>query len=75
MDKGFEHMAFKLIGRQGMERIETPELNYNEETFRDMYEALKAVDDYLSANYPGNMLLKQIAYEKLESALSKAEGK
>uniref|UniRef100_A0A6M3IZA3 Uncharacterized protein n=1 Tax=viral metagenome TaxID=1070528 RepID=A0A6M3IZA3_9ZZZZ len=40
-----------------------------------MYEALKAVDDYLGANYPGNMLLKQIAYEKLEKALSKAEGR
>lgn len=41
----------------------------------DMYEALKAVDDYLSAPYPENMKLKQIAANKLVSALAKAEGK
>ena len=41
----------------------------------DMYEALKAVDDYLSSNYPDNMKLKQIAVNKLVSALAKAEGK
>jgi len=40
----------------------------------DMYEALKAVDDYLSAPYPENMKLKQIAADKLVSALNKAEG-
>jgi len=41
----------------------------------DLYEALKAVDDYLSAPYPENMKLKQIAADKLISALAKAEGK
>ena len=38
----------------------------------DMYEALKAVDDYLSAPYPENMKLKQIAADKLVLALAKA---
>ena len=44
-------------------------------TTPDMYEALKAIDDYLSAPYPKNMPLKQIAADKLVSALAKAEGK
>jgi len=39
-----------------------------------MYEALKAVDDYLSAPYPENMKLKQIATDKLVYSLNKAEG-
>ncbi len=37
-----------------------------------MYEALEAVDDYLSAPYPENMKLKQIAADKLVSALALA---
>ena len=37
-----------------------------------MYEALEAVDDYLSASYPENMKLKQIAADKLVSALALA---
>jgi len=41
----------------------------------DMYEALKSIDDYLSAPYPENMKLKQIAADKLVIALNKAEGK
>ena len=40
-----------------------------------MYEALGAVDDYLSAPYPENMKLKQIAADKLVSALALAKGK
>jgi len=39
-----------------------------------MYEALKAVDEYLSAPYPHNMPLKQVAANKLIAALAKAEG-
>jgi len=39
----------------------------------DMYEALKAIDEYLSAPHPENMKLKQIAADKLVSALAKAE--
>ena len=38
-----------------------------------LYEALKAVDDYLSAPYPENMNLKQIAADKLVEALAQAD--
>ncbi len=37
-----------------------------------LYEALEAVDDYLSAPYPENMKLKQIAADKLVTALALA---
>ncbi len=52
-----------------------PELKYSEETFRDMYEALKAFDVYVSTNFPANIRLKQIAVERMEQALEKAESK
>ena len=38
-----------------------------------MYEALEAVDAYLSSPYPENMALKQIAADKLVEALALAE--
>ena len=38
-----------------------------------MYEALKAVDDYLSTPYPENMNLKQIAADKLVEALAQVD--
>ena len=41
----------------------------------EMYEALKAVDDYLSAPYPENMKLKQIVADKLVASLNTAEGR
>lgn len=37
-----------------------------------MYEALKAVDEYLSAPYPENMKLKAIACELVEQAINEA---
>ena len=40
-----------------------------------MYEALKAFDEYVSTNFPANIRLKQIAIERMEQALAKAEGK
>ncbi len=43
-----------------------------EDSNKAMYEALEAVDDYLSAPYPENMKLKQIAAGKLVSALALA---
>jgi len=45
------------------------------EAIRSMYEALKAFDEYVSTSYPANMRLKQIAVDKMERALAKAEGK
>ena len=41
----------------------------------EMYEALKAWDKYATANYPGNMKLKRIAWDLTELAIAKAEGK
>jgi hypothetical protein len=41
----------------------------------NMYEALKAWDNYATKNYPENMKLKRIAWELTEKALAKAEGK
>jgi hypothetical protein len=40
-----------------------------------MYDALKAWDNYASANYPKNMTLKRIAWELTEKAIAKAEGR
>ena len=41
----------------------------------DMYEALKAWDNYATANYPKNMKLKRIAWELTDKAIAKAEEK
>lgn len=41
----------------------------------DMFLALKAWDNYATANYPENMKLKRIAWELTEKAIAKAEGK
>lgn len=41
----------------------------------DMYEALLAFDEYVSTNYPANTRLKEIAVDRMEHALAKAEGK
>jgi hypothetical protein len=41
----------------------------------NMYEALKAWDNYATKNYPENMKLKRIAWDLTELALAKAEGK
>ena len=41
----------------------------------EMYEALKAFEDFLCTNYPANIRLRQIAEYKMELALAKAEGK
>jgi hypothetical protein len=41
----------------------------------DMYEALKAWDNYATKNYPENMKLKRIAWDLTELALAKAEGR
>ena len=41
----------------------------------EMYEALLAVDAYLSAPYPENMKLKQIAADKLVASLAAVEGR
>ena len=53
----------------------TPDLSYSQSTFRDLDEALKAWDNYATANYPENMKLKRIAWELTEKAIAKAEGK
>ena len=53
----------------------TPDLSYSQSTFRELYEALKAWDNYATANYPENMKLKRIAWELTEKAIAKAEGK
>lgn len=42
---------------------------------QDLYEACKAIDDYLVAPYPSNMKLKKIAVEMLDKAIAKVEGK
>ena len=52
----------------------TPDLSYSQSTFRELYEALKAWDNYATANYPENMKLKRIAWELTEKASAKAEG-
>ena len=39
----------------------------------ELYEALKAVDEYFEAPYPDNMALKRVAVKLTEEALSKAE--
>jgi len=39
-----------------------------------MYEALKAWDKYATANYPGNMKLKRIAWDLTELAIAKSRG-
>ncbi|KKN57568.1 hypothetical protein LCGC14_0561140 [marine sediment metagenome] len=44
-------------------------------SFDDMYEALKAIDGYLSASFPANLTRKKSAVELLDKALAKAEGK
>lgn len=41
----------------------------------DMYEALKALDEYGNASHPYNLKLKKVAFELLDKALAKAEGK
>ena len=41
----------------------------------DLYEALLAFDEYTKTNYPANIRLKQIAVEKMDAVLAKAEGK
>ena len=41
----------------------------------DMYEALKAFDQYLCAAPPDNMKLKGFAVELMDAAIAKAEGK
>ena len=53
----------------------TPDLSYSQSTFRELYEALKAWDNYATANYPENMKLKRIAWELTEKAIAKANGK
>ena len=40
----------------------------------DLYEALKAIDGYLSASFPANLTRKKSAVELLDKALAKAEG-
>ncbi len=47
----------------------------NPDALEDMYEALKAINSYLTAPYPENMALKKRAVELLDNALDKAEGK
>jgi hypothetical protein len=39
-----------------------------------MYDALKAFDEYLTADYKRNPTLKKIAADKLEKALAVADG-
>ena len=55
------------------------ELNYSEENFRKLYEALKAFDKYLSTPPPDNMKYKRHAVNLMDEALAsvdrKGEGK
>jgi hypothetical protein len=41
----------------------------------ELYESLKAINEYLSLPYPENMKRKKLAVELMEDALAKAEGK
>ena len=53
-----------------------PELKYSEETFRDMYEALKTISAFYSeTGYKNEMPSMIEAVRKINRALAKTEGK
>ena len=43
--------------------------------YSELYDALKAIDGYLSASFPANLTRKKHAVELLDKALAKAEGR
>ena len=53
----------------------TPELKYSEETFRDMYEALKALTFQFAMAVSNPYSAEKRVYTQANEALAKAEGK